>query len=338
MDITDSPVPATLPAPPPPALAAQIVHRRNEPAPPRPEADGATTPRTPRRASETASRVRAHGPSRQGAHDPAHDRARGPDLPRDRAVLIHLARLRLLLMPQLGRLAFAGRDRSRVSRRVRTLERGGWVTTWEERAVIGGRPRYVLPTREGLRWALRRLEEETRTSPYARLVETMLRRDGRVPLPLLPGSAPAFLPHLRQTNELVVALQSQPGLGVCWASSWHRPLPNRAFALALPQPDAVIVSMTADETYRLAFLELDRGHESLRHFARTKADHYRALVQRPALLRELTGFDTFEVWVAVDAGERTARRIEDLARVARECFTERLFRFRSLETGHSWTV
>lgn len=252
----------------------------------------------------------------------------GPDLPRDRAVLIRLARHRLLPLAQIHRLVFTGLDRSRVSRRMTALARNGWVSIWEKPVDRGGRPRFIAPTIAGLRWALTRITEETATRPYAPLIATMLRRDGRRPIRLACGVIPPFLTHLEQVNDVLISLELDRALGVVWASSWNRPLPNLSHGVRLPQPDGAVVVTRATGAPVLCFLEHDRGGESLAHFRSSKIDRYRQLAQRPGLLADLTGFSSFRVWVTVRTGNSalTADRIADLerstgARLARSLFT-----------------
>lgn len=256
-------------------------------------------------------------------------------LPRDRAVLVRLARHRVLSLTQLQRLAFAGLHRSRVSRRVSSLARAGWVSTWDDPRGVGGHIRYVVPMEAGLRWALRRIEETTRCSTYSRLIATMLRRDGRQPLHLVRGVLPPFLAHLTEANEALIALQASPELAVTWASSWNRPLPNASHGVALPQPDGVVVFTAPGGTAELAFLEHDRNTEGFLHL-RTW-DRYRQLAQRPGLLAELTGFRAFRVWVTVRTGDPavTARRLDDLERWARSRLVGSIFAFVGFETGQA---
>lgn len=291
------------------------------------DGDGAPT-RAPQLSGLDPARRPAFGPARgprpEGAHGPAHG---GPRTARDRAILIRLARMRLLSSSQLRALVFPGRDRSRVSRRVSILVREGWVSTWEERLVIGGRPRYVLPTRRGLAWALQRLRDEADGYAHARLLSTMLASDRHLPIPLVPWTAPAFLPHLREVNDLLTALQTCSPLFVRWASSWIRPLPNRAFGLRLPQPDSIVIRSTLEGPPELLLGEHDRGTEGWRDLA-AKLARYLALAQRPALLRELTGFDAFRLVVTVSAKDAaaTAARVDVVRRLAREGFIDRYTR------------
>lgn len=276
-----------------------IVHRSRAPAAQLPDAVAAAATRTPTCAAGAGGGVRARGD--------------GPGLPRDRAVLIRLARHRLLSLAQLHRLAFAGLHRSRVSRRVSALARTGWVTTWDDPRGVGGHVRFVAPTVAGLRWPLHRIEETTRGSSYARLISTMLRRDGRHPLPLVRGGVPAWLTHLVEVNGVLIEMQGTGG-EIVWASSWNRPLPNASHGIGLPQPDGVVVRRVDDGAVEVLFMEHDRGGESIRHFRSRKVDRYRQLAQRPGLLLDLIGVRAFHVLVTVNAGDPdlNTRRIEEL--------------------------
>ncbi|MGV8041516.1 MAG: replication-relaxation family protein [Thermoanaerobaculaceae bacterium] len=278
---------------------AHIVHRSRASTAPLPDAVAAAATRTSTCAAGAGGGVRARG--------------EGPGLPRDRAVLVRLARHRLLSLKQLNRLTFAGLHRSRVSRRVSALVRTGWVRTWDDPRGVGGHVRFVAPTVAGLRWALHRIEEATRSSSYARLISTMLRRDGRRPLPLVRAEVPAWLTHLTEVNDVLTVMQGTSG-EIVWASSWNRPLPNASHGMTLPQPDGVVVRRAGDGAVEVIFMEHDRGGESVRHFRSRKVDCYRQLAQRPGLLLDLVGVRAFHVLVTVNAGgpDLTARRIEEL--------------------------
>lgn len=270
----------------------------------------------------------AHGLARTPARGVARTPAHGPSLPRDRAILVRLAKLRLLSLPQLASLVFPGRHRTRLSYRLSALARNGWLRVWEDGSVRGGRPRYVVPTQGGLRWALTQLQRSQAPFRHATLLATMLRSDRRRPIPLRDGVTPAFLAHQREVNDLLVAIGSAPDLRVTWASSWHRPLPNARDGIRLPQPDFVLV-LAEGETRRLVFGEHDRGQESLAHFAEAKATRYRELARRTDLLRALTGFESFSVLVTVDdaRGEDSASRLAHLLRVTLERYAAALFTF-----------
>lgn len=302
------------------AVKTQVVHRVAPCPAPLQEATTAGHTRTPRCASHVVTRVRAHGP--------------GPDLPRDRSVLIRLARHRVLSLAQLQQLVFPGIHRSCMSRRVTALEHLGWVSTWEQPVEWGGRPRFVLPTVKGLRWALARIEEETAAYTYARLVATMLRRDDRQPLPLVRRIMPPFLAHLCEVNDALIALQTDHTLQVLWSSSWNRPFPDVWRGVTLPQPDGVVALAAPDGSTELVFLEHDRGGERLRHFSSHKVDTYRRLAQRPGLADELFGVRRFRVLVTVSAGGSAlnARRIAKLRRCATARLVGGLFTIVPVET------
>ncbi len=276
--------------------------------------------------------MRPPGPHRVRVRAPAHrtregTAALGPALPRDRAILVHLARLRVLSLSDIHALVFAGRDRSRLSRRLTSLEAAGWLRRWEEPRERGGRFRFVVPTPTGLAWALRRLEEEAAGFAHPRLLATMLRTNRAAPVSLPPGRIPAFLPHLTQVNTALVALIGSSSLRVTWASSWPRPFPPGGVnGLRLPQPDGVLVLVPSEAPPRLVFLEHDRSTESLRSFARTKVDRYRALASRPGLLEELTGFRQFTVVVTVagTSEAETNKRLVALSRLVRVRFAASL--------------
>ena len=142
----------------------------------------------------------------------------------------------------------------------------------------------------------------------------MLRHADRRPLVLTPRVTPAFLTHQREVNDLLIAYGSIPNVRLHWATSFDRPLPLQVRGIALPQPDYVLVLDDA-----LIFGEHDRGHESLAHFRRAKAERYAALAARSELVRELFGFERFLVWATVLDARAGAplRRLASLAEVTR---------------------
>jgi len=184
-----------------------------------------------------------------------------------------------------------------------------------------------------LRWALERIEAEVAPFPCAKVVATMLRRDGRRPLSFQQGVMPPWLAHLREVNDVLVSLQTAPAVTVAWASSWNRPLPNVSYGVPLPQPDGVVVLAPGSGRADLLFIEHDRSSNSLNHFRRC-VDRYRQLAQRPGLLAGLTGFRAFHVLVTVRAGDppATAKRIADLEGCARVRLAGSLFTFASADS------
>lgn len=207
----------------------------------------------------------------------------------------------------------------RVGQRVQALAADGWLRVWEDVSRVGGRPRYALPTPRALGLAHNELQARstgTATEPIATL---LLRARPRRPLVLPPRATPAFLPHQRECNDLLIAYAGIPGARLLWATTLDRPLPLTASGIALPQPDSLLV-VELGGTPTLIFGEHDRGHESLAHFRRTKAERYAALAARPELTMQLFGFAHFMVWVTVLDARAGAplRRLRSLVQVARD--------------------
>jgi len=221
----------------------------------------------------------------------------GPALQRDRDVLLEIARYRLVPFAHLKEFIFANRHGSVLTRRMQTLERTGFITTWEDHLARGGHPRFALLTQSGLNWAIETLRAGSVGHPHEQLVTFMLGTRTRKPLILAAHSAPPFLPHQVETNRLAATFARTPELGVIWASTWHRPFPNEVRGVAMPQPDAVLVSVAGGQP-QLFFLEHDRGQESSGSFAERKTQRYQLLLDL-GLARELLGFESFTVLVTV---------------------------------------
>jgi hypothetical protein len=251
----------------------------------------------------------------------------GPRLRRDRLLVLHAVRCRLLSYTQLHGLVFSGKHRAVVGRRILALEKEGWLRTWEERVPRGGHPRYALPTKKALLWARHVFLQESAETPHARLAATMLRDSSPIPLELQEGVIPKQLAHQCETNDIVLSL-IESTLPVSWATSWHRPFPNEVEHLALPQPDAVIVMGE-----RLVFIEHDRGHEALESFRRAKAERYAALHERRDILEALTGFRAFDVVVTIHA-PAPLERLRALQEVVRTTHGASMLRF----TLDQWLV
>ncbi|HYH05620.1 MAG TPA: replication-relaxation family protein [Thermoanaerobaculia bacterium] len=232
-------------------------------------------------------------------------------------MLLAIMRCRLLSFDQVRRAVFPQLSPQRVGQRLLALAEAGWLTTWEDVSRLGGRPKYALPTRRALTVAHALLAAEALATPAARTASLLLRSAPRRPLTLAPRTTPAFLAHQRECNDLLFAFATIPDARLHWATTLDRPLPLRAGGIALPQPDFVLVIEHAGVA-SLVFGEHDRGHESLAHFRRTKAERYAALAARPALVRELFGFDHFMVWVTVLDARAGAplRRLASLVQVA----------------------
>lgn len=237
----------------------------------------------------------------------------------DREALLALARCRILSFDQLRRMVFPHLSPQRVGQRLQALAADGWLDVWEDVSRIGGRPRYALPTTRALVLAHDSLQASSAGMPTERIAALLLRARPRRPLVLPPRATPAFLPHQRECNDLLIAYRRIPNARLLWSTTLDRPLPLHAAGVALPQPDYVLV-LEQHGAPMLVFGEHDRGHESLAHFRRTKAERYAELAARPELVRALFGFERFVVWVTVLDARAGAplRRLETLVHVARD--------------------
>jgi hypothetical protein len=257
----------------------------------------------------------------------------GPALERDRAALLHIVRFRVVSYQQLMEHLFSGRHFSVVGRRMQALENAGFIQRWEQRQTIGGHPRFVLPTKKGLRWALDELRAEAKGTPHEKLVDYLLRAPAKKPLVLAPNTEPPFLTHQNETNRLVAGLEQIPAFGIVFASTWHRPFGNtdRDRRAHLPQPDAVIVA-TRDGAPHLVLLEHDRNQEAAEaSWKEAKTRRYADLAKSGAVER-LFGFTSFTVLVTViDEGGAPLRRVQALQKASTAA---RMIRFTLAEWVH----
>lgn len=246
---------------------------------------------------------------RTGVCDTAADAGRAPapitPLPppeglevRDGEVLRSLALYRLLSYGQIAELHFPG-QLATARRRMRRLERAGWVTLFEERTLRGGHPRYALPTTRTLRWAFDAIAAEAVGTSSEHLVREVLRQQSREGLVLRSPGTPPFLPHQREIGNLVVALRRCYSLGVGFSCAFARPFPLEVNGVSLPQPDFILVAAPFGREPLLVFGEHDRGTEPVARFGRRKVEAYEQLYVRPPLLRKLTGFSAFRVLITV---------------------------------------
>lgn len=241
------------------------------------------------------------------------DSARGPRTLRDRAALLAIVRLRLVPLALLRGELFSGVTRQIAGRVVSRLIQDGFVTTWVESRERGGRPRWVLPTERGLRYALLALEAEADGTSYDRLLGAMLPASQRSPLRLESRVTPPFLAHQRETAALLLRLGTGTGARPLWMSAWDRPFAGTGGGIHLPQPDGVL--LFAGQPPELVLLEHDRGQESLVHFRAAKVERYADLAVRPELCETLLGVRSFRVLVTVTdpRGRRPLRRLRALA-------------------------
>lgn len=232
---------------------------------------------------------------------------------RDRALVLAVARMRVLAYGQVGRLLFDGRHASIVTRRARALVRAGWLRRVRPRIERGGAPSYLLPSARGLAASLNLLLAEAEGTVLSVLVRRMVPMRSRKPLALAETSS---LAHQREVNELLVAYARASDLRVLWASSWERPFGRGPDAGLLPQPDYVLVLERAG-TSILVFGEHDRGHESLAHFRAAKADRYAPFALLPDAAVAAFGIPAVEVWITVTdpVARAPRRRLQHLADV-----------------------
>jgi hypothetical protein len=235
---------------------------------------------------------------------------------RDRAIVLAVARLRILAYDQVRTLLFPDRHPSVLTRRVHALVAEGWLTRWRARGTDGGAPSYILPTARALALALDALRHDAADTAYASLVDRMLPERPRKPLVLRGRTEPPFLAHQREVNQLVVASLRCAALDVRWASSFERPFGRGADATLLPQPDYVLVLHRAGIPV-VVLGEHDRGQESLAHFRRAKAERYAPYALLPELAAATFGAATVEVWLTVTdpVARRPERRLRQLAAV-----------------------
>jgi hypothetical protein len=215
---------------------------------------------------------------------------------RDRSAIQTTVLLRLLTYDQLHHLTFPTvEDKPTVRRRIRHIERAGWIKTWEAPARHGGHTRYVHPTKEALRLVLPACAARTATEPWAPLVNRMVPRSTRRELDL-GHAAPKWLAHQREVNHLITAIATVPERRVVWASSWDCPFPSRFGMFPLPQPDYVLVEEVGGVPL-LIFGEHDRASEPVDRFVRRKIALYSALAAFPEVSEELFGVRSFRVYV-----------------------------------------
>jgi hypothetical protein len=236
---------------------------------------------------------------------------------RDRALVLAVARMRVVTYGQAGRLLFPGRHASIVTRRARVLVHAGWLRRIRPRVERGGAPSYLLPSARGLAASLDLLLAETDGTAHSVLVRRMVPTRPRKPLAL---AATSSLAHQREVNELLVAYARASELRVLWASSWERPFGRGPDAALLPQPDYVLVIERTGSPV-LVFGEHDRGHESLAHFRATKAERYAPFALLADAADAAFGIPVVEVWVTVTdpvarAPRRRLQHLADIIRVA----------------------
>jgi hypothetical protein len=244
---------------------------------------------------------------------------------RDRTALRQLVLFRVLTYAQLRRIAYSGVHATVARRRIRHLERAGWLMTKELPQRQGGHQRHAHPTQRTINALLAELGAAADGDVFAPLVRMMLPRSGRRRLDLGASAPPKWLAHQREVNELLTTMLTGDQR-ILWASSWDCPFPSRQAMFTLPQPDYVVVEEVGGVA-RLVFGEHDRGSD--KHFAERKVALYAALAQFPEVCEQFFGFRSFSVHVTViDAvRQRPIARMRELMRITRAAGATNLVRF-----------
>lgn len=243
----------------------------------------------------------------------------GPARTRDAALLLLVVRLRIASIQQLAKAAFPNVSIVVARRRIRALQRDGWVRTWDRPVPSGGAPRYVYPTPKALRWAFLRLLELARGSAAERLVRLMIPDSRKRLVQLGDGVEPQWFAHQDEINRLVLSRSRIAGDRLLWASSWDCPFPDRLNGLKAPQPDYVLVTVRDDGRPLLTFGEHDRATEPMGRWVEKLA----AYAAAREVSEELFGHAAFVVDVTVtdplrQAPHRRVREIVETVRAA-EC-------------------
>ncbi|HKO57768.1 MAG TPA: replication-relaxation family protein [Thermoanaerobaculia bacterium] len=232
--------------------------------------------------------------------------------------------MRILSFDQLARLTYFSANKTVARRRLRRLRDQGWIEVWERPVAGGGAPRYAHPTRRALLWGDAVTTAATEGTILGPLVQLMTPPTPRQPWKLEDGVLPLFLAHTEEANDVLIAWLRRSGERVLWLSSWDCPFPEHIEWRPMPQPDYVLV-LERGGAPQLIFGEHDRGTEGGEVVAR-KFRTYRTWMETPEIAQRIFGFAAFHVFVTV-SGERAARRIGQLAQLARKEGVERFTHF-----------
>lgn len=250
--------------------------------------------------------------------------AAGPARARDAALLFRIVQLRIASIQQLAKAMFPNVSIVVARRRIRALQRDGWVRTWDRPVPSGGAPRYVYPTPRALQWAFPRLVELVRDGAAERLIRLMIPDSTKRLTQLGDGAEPQWFAHQDEINRLVLARVHAAGERVVWSSAWDCPFPDRLNGLKAPQPDYVLVTPHEDGAHVLLFGEHDRASEPLARWGEKLAAYAAAY----ELSEELFGYASFTVDVSVvdPVGRRPLKRLKAIADGVREAGCSRFVR------------
>jgi hypothetical protein len=242
--------------------------------------------------------------------------AAGPARARDAALLLLIVRLRIASIQQLARAMFPNVSIVVARRRIRALQRDGWVRTWDRPVPSGGAPRYVYPTAKALQWAFPHLLELVRGGAAERLVRLMIPDSTKRLTQLGAGAEPQWFAHQDEINRLVLARVSAAGERIIWSSAWDCPFTDQLNGLKAPQPDYVLVTRDARGAPTLLFGEHDRASEPISRWGEKLAAYAAAC----ELSEQLFGYAPFTVDVSVvdPVGRQPLNRLEAIAGAVRD--------------------
>lgn len=240
----------------------------------------------------------------------------GPVRGRDAALLLLIVQLRIASIQQLAKAAFPTVSIVVARRRIRALQRDGWLRTWDRPVPTGGAPRYVYPTPKALRWAFPRLVEVARGGAAERLVRLMIPDSTKRLVQLEDGVEPQWFAHQDEINRLVLSRIFAAGERMVWSSAWDCPFPDRLNGLKAPQPDYVLVTTDERAAPVLIFGEHDRATEPIARWSEKLA----AYAAASEWSEELFGHSTFMVDVSVvdPVGRNPLQRLGAITEAARE--------------------
>lgn len=240
----------------------------------------------------------------------------GPARVRDAALLLLIVQLRIASIQQLAAAVFPNVSVVVARRRIRALQRDGWIRAWDRPVPNGGAPRYVYPTARALRWAFLQLLELARGGGAETVVRLMLPDSTKRLAQLADGGEPQWFAHQDEINRLVLARRQAAGERIVWSSSWDCPFPDRLNGLKAPQPDYVFVTNDERGVPALIFGEHDRATEPIARWSE-KLAAYSAAHEVSA---ELFGHARFLVDVSVTdpVGRNPLKRVRAIAEAARD--------------------
>jgi hypothetical protein len=249
--------------------------------------------------------------------------AAGPARARDAALLLVIVQLRIASIQQLAKALFPNVSIVVARRRIRALQRDGWVRTWDRPVPSGGAPRYVYPTPKALQWAFPRLVELVRDGAAERLVSLMIPDSTKRLTQLGDGAEPQWFAHQDEINRLVLARVHAAGGRIVWSSAWDCPFPDRLNGFKAPQPDYVLVTQHEEGAHVLLFGEHDRASEPIARWGEKLA----AYAAAHELSEQLFGAPfTVEVSVVDPVGRRPLKRLEAIAEAVRDAGCSRFVR------------